>query len=488
MFTSPLLLVLIYLIDNSLATNYDCPSFYAYSNDTVNSLYESVAAQCTNIQSVYDISILVNGVIILNPVNDTRTLDDIEVDAESIDIQIIPKPDFAALLEMVSDIRNKQNIPWFHQAMHCLSDPSTSKYRTLSYFARLTCNDNGEVIEVDLSHLNLTGTIHLQSLPQNVRSLDLSFNDLDSPNLNGLRGKSLQRLNVEHNERCSLNMTIFDHETFRSLSLRVLQMSSNQMSRSLTNWMCHQRILNLVIVDGVEISRGISKVLYEAMLKVVGGITNKWMIPWYGDFFMGFTIDRTGYAALGITVQYANYHSSGKCARGNQYRFNMSGLGLKGHIDLGSLSRNVMSLDLSNNKLSSIWFHGDAKYDLRFLDIRGNPKLKIDLAEIDASSSTCSVFRAYSFAASSNQLKHGDHLSPETVEKCVEQWLRTSTLFSVVLDQRILSLKLLHRLTNLKMRKRFCEFKVQNLTSAPFFSLVRDGRAPFSFQTVVTTP
>ena len=277
MMASVLLFFLIHSIvitDAMLTTKgnkYYCRHFYTHLDNTVTSLYDTVTAKCSAIPSQHHISITFNGVIILNVLSRMHTLKDIGMHEESNDIRIIDKPDFVALLEMVHDISNKESIPWFSCASLCLSDASADHCQNVSQFGRgLECDDNGVLIAINLSHLNLTGTLHLESLPQSVRSLDLSFNDLESVNVEGLlncnlliRGKSLQRLNVEHNDRCSLNMSIFDHETPRSLSLRVIQMSSNQIAPytmdSIANWMQQQRILNSIIIDDEIISRGITK-------------------------------------------------------------------------------------------------------------------------------------------------------------------------------------------------------------------------------------
>ena len=435
---------------------YHCPPFHADLDDTVTSLYDTVTAKCTDIESPHHISITINGVIILNVPRSLRTLEDVGMHGESNDIQIIDKPDFVQLLEMVFDINNKESIPWFTRASLCLFDSSADHCQNISQFGRgLEFDDDGVLIAIDLSHLNLTGTFHLELLPQSVRSLDLSFNDLESLNVNGLRGKSLQRLNVEHNDRCCLKLIIFDHDPLRSLSLRVLQMSSNQIAPytmdSIANWMQHQRILNLMIIDNEVISRGISNQLYEGMVKVVDGVKNKWVIPWYGDYFMYFTIPSTDFSVCGISLERKVHLRS----RGSQFKFNLSGLGIEGHIDLGSLPRSVVHLDLSDNNLRSISFHGDGKYDLRFLDVRNNSNLNIDLAEIDASSSTCCLFRMVQFKVSSYQLKQSANRLATTVDDYVLKWLQTSTLFEVVVDDRILQLDSERRAMNSKMTRPF---------------------------------
>ena len=96
--------------------------------------------------------------------------------------------------------------------------------------------DNGNLIGVDLSDLNLIGIINLESLPPTGRSLDLSFNDLDTLNLDGLRGKSVERLNVEHNARCHINTECFTAESEHKLPLKVLQLSTNQIFPWITSF------------------------------------------------------------------------------------------------------------------------------------------------------------------------------------------------------------------------------------------------------------
>ena len=146
--------------------------FVIYSNDTVSILYDKTNANVSYIKESRGISIIFEGRIILNFFNDHRTIKDIGMIGNGTlnDIEIIPKPDFAALLEMVSDISNIQNIPWLILAMQCLSYPSSKRCRSVFNFSRgLHCDTDGHLIGVDLSHLNLTGNVHLKSLPPTVR-------------------------------------------------------------------------------------------------------------------------------------------------------------------------------------------------------------------------------------------------------------------------------------------------------------------------------
>ena len=210
--------------------NLYCPLFFAQSDKTVSSLYNIVRIKCPAIKSTVDISIIFKGHILLNVADDYQTLGSIGMHCELNEIQVIGKSDFVALLETIDDIDNKENIPWFNQAMSCLSDLSTTQCRTLSSFGRrINYDDAGKLNGIDLSHLNLTGRIHLESLPLTVRSLDLSFNDLYTDNLKGLRRKSLERLNVEHNQRCHINTALWSPQFGYDFPAQILQISGHQI-------------------------------------------------------------------------------------------------------------------------------------------------------------------------------------------------------------------------------------------------------------------
>lgn len=60
--------------------------------------------------------------------NDQRSIADVGITDKASGIQIIEKPMFAALLEMVADVSNVENIPWFDQAMQSLSVPHRTNY------------------------------------------------------------------------------------------------------------------------------------------------------------------------------------------------------------------------------------------------------------------------------------------------------------------------------------------------------------------------
>ena len=97
---------------------------------------------------------------------------------------------------------------------------SANRCQNISQFGRgLVSDQNGNLVDLDLSGLNLIGTIYLRALSQTVRSLDLRFNDLDNLNLSGLRDKSLKKLNVEHNRRCHVNTESFNLELGHTLPI-----------------------------------------------------------------------------------------------------------------------------------------------------------------------------------------------------------------------------------------------------------------------------
>ena len=436
-------------------------------DNKVSSLYQW-ANRKLEVPNDRGISIIFQHKIILDLVDDDHTVSDIGMHQTVHDILIIEKPRFVALLEMVMAVGGKENIPWYAQAIECLSESSAKRrnFRSVSEFGGgLDCDDNGDLIGVDLSHLNLTGTIKLKSLSQTVRSLDLSFNDLDSLNLDELRGKSLEILNVENNRRCHINTesfrTVFDHD----LPIRELQISSNQIFRCITNfgeklfeikrWLSTQRILKEIIIDRMSMEKWCRLTLgfgstnswnhYDdepfqiRMLQVIDGVTNKQMIPWYEHFVVGTQLHASEWAKLGVDHCRGRGKGSRCGAKSNQLpdRFSLSGLGLEGHIDLGRLPPNILKMDLSNNNLSSIAFDGRGPFHLRSLNIQNNDNLRIDLHQLNLVSPSCSLHYLKRLDISSNQLKvEGMDGSSSRVARYVfvKEWLESSTLHGVILD------------------------------------------------------
>ena len=376
------------------------------ASGTVDNLYD-IVSKAVSIRGygLTKIAIVFDGIILLN---DRRTIAEVGINGKSNQIQVILKPDYVALLEMVMDIDNKENIPWFECAVQWLSDSSANHSQTVSQFGKgftgLQYDSRGFLFEVDLSHLNLSGTINLKVLPQSVLSLDLSFNDLESFDSDGLRGKSLKRLNVEKNDRCHINIGLVRKMT--------LQVSLNQLFPGIASlkqkylrmkqWVESRNRLNVLIVDGESITRGTSLSFYQRMVNVVDGVTNKERIPWYQHFLNNKFISRDDLHLFGIGW-YRKHHKVGR----DTYEFDLSGLSLEGHVDLGCLPRNVVKMDLSHNNLSSICFHGDGNYHLRELNIGNNDNLSIDLMALDRSTMSCCLHRAYLFFVSSNQLVSG---------------------------------------------------------------------------------
>ena len=391
-------------------------------NDTVSSLYQAVNAR---INTSCEISIVFGGKIILNLANDYRPVTAVGMNDILNDIQIIQKPDYVSLLEMVDGVINKKDIPWFHSALECLSDPSSNRCQNVCGFGPgLECDDNGNLIGIDLSHLNLTGSISLESIPQSVRSLDMSFNDLHTVNLSGLKGKSLAKLNVENNGRCRINTKCFYNDSGSTLPLRELQVSSYQLMPWITkhirtnNWFYHrdQRTLQELVVDGVRFSVDNPLSFRMRMLKVVEGVTNKESIPWFHNWSTKIKqLKECG-------ISYRQNRGGVACA----YKVNLRGRGLRGHIDLGYLPRNVYNMDLSDNNLSSISFVGDGEYNLRGLNLENNHNLRIDLMQIDCTTTHCCLCSLYRLRVSSSQLS--------LCQERIWEWLVKSRLRAIVID------------------------------------------------------
>ena len=397
------------------------PSLHVQSDDSASSLYDKVAARCPHVQLSKDVSIIVNGKIILNLVDDPRTIQDIGITEESSSIQVIEKPIFVALLEMVADIDNIESIPWFNQATQYLSDPSAQMME--SFVGWLIYSKTEDVIGIDLSHLNLTGTVHLGALPNSVRTLDLSFNDLLTVDLSELKSESLERLNIEHNDKLQVNVEHRISVPEHSRCSRTLQLSSNQIFKSIKdlntkhfrieNWLYRQSVFDVLVFDGKTINRKTTPPFYVAMLNVVEGVTNKHVIPWYKSFVDEISLEPEEWLNCRVV------HISGSNRKRRGLVFDLSGLGLQGHIDLASLPRLVMKVDLSNNNLSSISLPGEGPYKLRELNIQNNIHLRFDLDELRKSALLLSHLNR--FLISSNQLvSNGSIVSLSTVQQRFE--------------------------------------------------------------------
>ena len=438
--------------------NYYCPRapLYVQSVDTASALYHALASDCARIQSPHEIAIIFNGKIILNLIDDHRTIGDIGMNEESNDIQIIRKPVFVVLLEMVADVGNIERIPWFNQATQCLSDPS-AKYchTTLDLGSGIHHDDNGNLVGIDLSHLNLTGTIYLESLPQTVKTLDLSFNNLMTPRFPRLRGKSLEKLNIEHNDHIQLDPKYVKRTFVRNGTSRTLQLSSNQIFPLSTglrakhcrirHWLYHQQIFDVLVLDGQIIQPTNAVPFFTAILNVVDGVTNKELIPWYQPFTDGQTILPDEWRNLGIVPSVYGSRYSRPTKR--TYIFDLSGLGLKGRVDLGSLPRAVNELDLSNNNLSSISFFSNGQQCLRELNLQNNDGLRINLAEFNESS--ISIRR---LLISSNQLVVLESARLRQPEVVVKNWLSETTSRKTQVNVVVLDNVALYRGANVNSR------------------------------------
>ena len=420
--------------------NYYCPSLSIQSNATISDLYGLLN---TAINLDHAISIIFNERVLLNLVNDDRNITTFGISAQSNAIQIIKKPDYVALLEMVSEIKNIGNIPWFNQAMECLSDPSANHCDTILKSEHVFRYDpDGNLIKIDVSNLKLIGTIRMLSLPQSVRVLDLSFNDLYALNLDELKGKTLKRLNVHHNDRIHISTECFYEKPGYNLPIRVLRLSSNQILPWISNpvekykrlkeWFFHrdQRTLNAVVMDGAPILLRKQMALKVTMLKVIENVSNKALIPWFDKFNDDRMVQEHQWPQLGVKYRRCRGPNS-KTA----YKFDLSGLGLEGHVDLGQLSPQVIAINLSNNNLSSISLIGHGDYSLKEINLENNKYLRIDLMQIHPLLKLSCLCVMNRLTVSSYQLGMG--------KMAIMEWLCKSTLNEIVVDKYV-------------MRKRTC--------------------------------
>ena len=356
-------------------------------DDTVSSLYQGINAR---INAPHEISIICNDKIILNLPGDHRIVTDIGINETFKEIHIMEKPDFARLLEMVVDVDDIENIRWLNQAHECLFDSSADHCQNVCEFGKgLDCDGNGNLIRISLYNLNLSGTIHLEPMPQTVRALDISYNDLHEINLCGLRGKSLDRLNVEHNKRWCIHTESFRSglgRTSDSIEIREFRMSSNQMFPWITdskgnrdrirNWFRGQEDLkvNDLIIDRIRVFNRQQTELKMKMLQCIEGITNKQVIPWFQHFVDDEVVQNRQFRPFGIRL----------LPNRGGFAFDLKGLGLEGHIDLGLLPSNVVKLDLSYNNLGRISFARERirTYHLMELNIQNNHHLRINLMQL----------------------------------------------------------------------------------------------------------
>ena len=282
--------------------------------------------------------------------------------------------------------------------------------------------------------------------------LDLSKNILNSISFGGDGLHFLEELNVRNNDHLHINLVDIERSSiFCSFSRLVI--SPNQLIidgvttktgkiEYVREWLMKRTsrinrvVIDHVTIDNMAMPQG-DPILYQLqMLHVVDGVTNKDKIPWHHYFSKRIPIPAERFESLGIIYN--------GIVPGNRYKrsrarchFNLSGLGLKGHIDLGYLPKNIVQLDLSNNNLSSISFTGNAQYNLRELNLQNNEHLRMDLTKMCASSSaSCCLDHLHVLRISSNQLDIRGSTSKGYFEGHIQSWLSTSglTQLQVIVD------------------------------------------------------
>ena len=164
---------------------------------------------------------------------------------------------------------------------------------------------------------------------------------------------------------------------------------------------------------------------HQSMLNVVNGVTNKEVIPWFVHFVYNSRIPRHILQHVGITRRRPGRARNRE--RQSQFTFNLSGLGLKGHIDLGYLPSTIWRMDLSNNNLDGISLVGNGPYNVRELNLENNDNLQIDWLQIDPSSKSCCLCNVYRLSVSSAQLV-------SRFKQDVYHWLRASNIHLIVVD------------------------------------------------------
>lgn len=245
-------------------TNHPCPPLLVSSTAPLRTLYnQTIDAKCLNIsnQSAPNgISIIFRDMVLANLRRDFRLISDIGINAKHNEIQVISKPVVVCLLEMILGISNRERIPWFEHAISCVSAPS-SNHNTVCSNSGLSYDSNGTLIGINLSNLGLIGDLNIGSLPHTVRSLDISSNDLNTFQLHGFGGKSLEILRVQNNNKWIIERRLFGED----IPLKSLYVSSDQIfpwittlnskkRRRITRWMNTMPFLERMIVDNdVEI-------------------------------------------------------------------------------------------------------------------------------------------------------------------------------------------------------------------------------------------
>ena len=149
--------------------------------------------------------------------DDTTTLADFGVCAQST-VDVEPETDAVGLYNLVSNLVNKEGIVWFDDAFFCAEHPrddrctveAICRYWTRQHIESLQGIDcygmeagNFFIRSIHVpgdEHFRLMGHLRLQHLPNSVQYLGFPHHAITGVNLDGLHDKSLDTLNLDHNQ------------------------------------------------------------------------------------------------------------------------------------------------------------------------------------------------------------------------------------------------------------------------------------------------
>ena len=124
------------------------------------------------------------------------------------------------------------------------------------------------------------------------------------------------------------------------------------------------------------------------------------------------------------------------CREGKLTTIKLRGQHIRGHLDLSATPRTVRNINLKGNELSYVHgLDGLAGKELLWLEIRGNPKVEIDLKQLRSVESPLKVLRVNLRQISRGLIGKkcrytfgGGHSYYDEVHDAATRWIQTSTL------------------------------------------------------------
>lgn len=451
-------------------SNHLCPMIYVYADSTVRALYDVVKTiHCPDIRCMEEpkgISIIFQDRILLS--SDWKLIE-IGFCGEmgvSNHIQVIPKPAFVSLLEMVSGITNKWQIPWYPMATHYLSDPRALQNDPLIW----DC--------FNLSHFGLKGTVNLDAVPQSVIALDLSYNDLHTIKWSGDIGpRHLKSLNIQNNKRLRVDFTQMlwlNHFQCSSVQLRMPGVDHTILSKQqITQWalnqlQLHQQRTSLqsLTVDHFKFSRKPRAVSENGETNTRTSNEPTSQYPAVAQPEIGVMADPVFQSLVemmkSVQINYQNtggwlqfvahcarsgnckvtdlcrfYSSRFKCnGQGDLVRMVFDGCHLSGHVHLAAIPQTVKVLHLRQHNITNIGEWKDLRgKSLRYLDVFRNPNLILDLSQLEEGGDPLPL---KSLIVSAVQIQKFFKIKSKMISRqdIIREWVMQSMLDSLVVISR----------------------------------------------------